>query len=270
MVCPLCRKRSASGAAACSSCGVDFMKWLQLQGDKAQGHRKHASRVLEFPPGLRAAAAVGLAALLALAAWRTRGAPAVPEEPTSRPASPDRLSDIHARALTEGRSYGVELMRDELERAWTQGTRAISDEGLAAVAPQSGLGPPQETPLRDDEAALVAKCLKDNAWVYGSLPALPDVGAQCWAAGVGYPRRWVRQHWQPKRRSWGAYPEADAARAARFVLMTGYSAEKEQAARQAADVALARTDAAERRRALLAYYGFLAEREGALAASSSY
>lgn len=161
-------------------------------------------------------------------------------------------------------------MRDELERAWTQGTRALSDEGLAAVAAQSGLRPPQETPLRDDEAALAAKCLKDGAWVYGSLPAFPDAGAQCWAAGVGYPRRWVRQHWQPERRAWGAYAEADAARAARFVLMTAYSAEKEVAARQAADAALARTDAAERRRALLGYYGFLAEREGALAASASY
>lgn len=269
MVCPLCRKRSASGAAACSSCGVDFMKWLQLQGDKAQGHRKHSSHAPDFSPGLRAAAAAGLAALLALAAWRTRGSSvqAVPDEPTNRPAAPDRLSDIHARALTEGRSYGVELMRDELERAWTQGTRAVSDEGLAAVAAQSGLGPPLEAPLRDDEAALVAKCLKDGAWVYGSLPALPEAGAQCWAAGDGYPRRWVRQHWQPRRRAWGAYPEADAARAARFVLMTGYSAEKEAALRQAADVALARTDAAERRRALLGYYGFLAEREGALSAS---
>lgn len=246
------------------------MKWLQLQGDKAQGHRRHSSRVPEFSPGLRAAAGVGLAALLAMAAWRVRESPAVPAAPPSRPASSDRLSDVHARALTEGRPYGVELMRDELERAWTQGIRALSDEGLAAVAAQSGLGPPQETPLRDDEAALVAKCLKDGAWTYGSLPALPGVGAQCWAAGVGYPRRWVRQHWQPKRRTWGAYPEADAARAARFVLMTSYSAEKEQAARQVADVALARTDAAERRRALLAYYGFLAEREGALAASESY
>lgn len=250
------------------------MKWLQLQGDKALGHRKHTSRASELSPGLRAAAAVCLAALLALAAWRVRGAhePAGSgsAEPTSRPASPDRLSDIHARALTEGRPYGVELMRDELERAWMQGTRAISDEGLATVAAQSGLGPPQETPLRDDEAALVAKCLKDGAWAYGSLPAIPDAGAVCWAAGIGYPRRWVRQHWQPKRQAWGAYPEADAARAARFVLMTGYSAEKEQAARQAADASLARTDAAERRRTLLSYYGFLAEREGALAASASY
>ena len=55
----------------------------------------------------------------------------------------------------------------------------------------------------------------------------------------------------------------------RFILARDYSPEREQAARTAAAAALGRPDG-DKRRALADYYGFLAEREGALAALSRY
>ncbi|TBR20750.1 hypothetical protein EPO15_12185 [bacterium] len=264
MICPLCRRRSASGAVACEACGVDFMKWLHLQGGKASVRRK--PRRKEWAPAL----ALGALAALALVVWRTRApvvpAPSTPAAASMRaPAAVDPLSDIHARSLDEGRLYGVELMRGELEASFERGRRSVSDEGLAAVAARVGLGPPQESPLRDDEAALMAKCRKGGVWAYGSLPPRPEAGVECWAAGEGYPRRWVRQHWSPKRGLWSAYAEPDAARAARFVLATNFSEEREQDARAEASRALTQPGA-DRHLALLRYYGFLAEREGALAA----
>lgn len=276
MICPLCRHRSKAGAHACAACGVDFMKWLHLQGGKAAARRRHPPHPRSLPPAARAAAAAGLVAFLALAFWRARGADASSSPATGSAAAAaapapavDRLSDIHGKALAEGRLYGVELMRDELERRYEQGGRAFSDEALAAVAAEAGVAPPREVPLRDDEAALMAKCRKGGAWAYGSLPARPEAGVECWAAGVGYPRRWVLQHWSPKRKMWSAFPEADAARAVRRILQVNFPPEREQAVRDAADLALAQPGA-DRRRALLAYYGYLAEREGAMAALTRF
>lgn len=250
------------------------MKWLNLQGGKAASRRRHAPPARGLPPAARAAAAAGLVAFLALAFWRARGADASPpsaQRSGGGAAAPtvDRLSDIHAKALAEGRLYGVELMRDELARRFEQGGRAFSDEALAAVAAEAGVAPPREAPLRDDEAALMAKCRRGGAWAYGSLPARPEAGVECWAAGVGYPRRWVLQHWSPKRRVWSAFPEADAARAVRRILQVNFPPEREQSVRDAADLALAQPTA-DRRRALLAYYGYLAEREGAIAALTRF
>lgn len=272
MVCPLCRKRSASGAASCASCGVDFMKWLHLQGGKASAG-KRASRTRR---GWEPFAAAAAAAALAVAMWRAGktevlgpGSAPVPAASAAEDSSATALSDIHARALAEGRLYGIELMRDELERHYVEGGRAFSDDGLTGVAAELGLPALQEQLLRDDEAAMQGKCLKDGVWGYGPLPALPTAGAQCWAAASGYPRRWVRQHWNPKRKAWSAYAEPEAARAVRHILAARFSAEREEAVRDAATLALARPEG-DRRQALLAYYGFLAEREGALAALRRY
>lgn len=272
VICPLCRKRSPSGAASCASCGVDFMKWLRLQGGKAAAGKKAPRPRRGWEPFAAAAAA----AALAVAMWRAGKTEARADAPAPVPvvsAEPEgsamALSDIHSRALAEGRLYGVELMRDELERRYIEGGRAFSDDGLAGVAAELGMPVPQEQPLRDDEAAMQAKCLKDGAWSYGPLPARPTAGAQCWAAGSGYPRRWVRQHWNPKRKAWSAYAEPEAARAVRHILSTRFSPEREEAVRDAATLALARPEG-DRRQALLAYYGFLAEREGALAALRRY
>ena len=78
----------------------------------------------------------------------------------------------------------------------------------------------------------------------------------------------MRQHWQPRLKRWGDYPEADLARAWRRHIETAYSLEHEQAAREQVMRALAEPtlDAARLRAALLEYYGRRAEREGALSA----
>jgi hypothetical protein len=148
--------------------------------------------------------------------------------------------------------------------------RARGADASPAAAPRAGAAAaaPAVDRLSDihgKEAALMAKCRKAGVWAYGSLPARPEAGVECWAAGVGYPRRWVLQHWSPKRKVWSAFPEADAARAVRRILQVNFPPEREQSVRDAADLALAQP-AADRRRALLAYYGYLAEREGAMAA----
>lgn len=115
----------------------------------------------------------------------------------------------------------------------------------------------------------MAKCRRGDAWSYGSLPARPEAGLECWAAGSGYPRRWVLQHWQPKRCRWGPCREQDAARAARAVLSETYAPSREEELRQTSSLSLGRPEA-DRRAALLAYYGFLAEREGALAGLAEF
>ncbi|TPW18686.1 MAG: hypothetical protein FD126_3354, partial [Elusimicrobia bacterium] len=66
MICPLCRVRAKPGAAACAACGVDFMKWLRLQGGKASGGRKAPRKRRAWEP----AAAAAAAAALAVAMWR--------------------------------------------------------------------------------------------------------------------------------------------------------------------------------------------------------
>lgn len=244
------------------------MKWLRLQGGKAQAPRRRPPRRRGWGP---AAAALG-ALLAGSALWRVGGPAAGPAATPPAAASAARvdphalrLADLHGLALDEGRQYGVVLMRDELETRYEQGRRAFSDEGIASVGPGLGLSPPQEAPLLDSEPAMYAKCLRGGAWSYGALPARPEARVPCWAAGAGYPRRWVRQHWQPKRKVWSAYREVDAARAARHILRTRYTEERETELRDAASLALVQAGA-DHRRALLSYYGFLAEREGALAA----
>lgn len=265
MLCPLCRARCEAGLTACPSCGVDFMKWLHLQGGKAARPRQRAAAVL----GGRAAAWLLMLGAFAVFGWRARGsdaagprAPAFPAPVVVKAPSPPVLE----LARTEAEAYGVELPVGELLARYAQGQRAMLEGSFSAAAAELGIAPPRTVPLRGDEPAHYAKCLKAKAWSYGALPKHPEAGMSCWAAAPDLPRRWVHQHWQPRLKRWGDYPEADLARAWRRHIETAYSPENERVAREAVLRALAEPalDAARLRSALLGYYGWRAEREGAL------
>lgn len=255
--------------AACPSCGVDFMKWLHLQGRRAEAPAPRRSAA--FSIAWRGACWAALLALFIVLGRRAPSGDAAPgvRARTAAPAalSPQsRLEPLLRRARAEG--YGVELTLGELLERWRAGEASLGEGTADAWAGALGLAAPRTMPLGEREAATRGKCLRDGRWAYGSLPSRPEAGVQCWSLALEGPRRWVLQHWLLGRKAWASYPEGDLRRAWGRQIEAAYPPEREQELREASLRAVSL--APERRReALLDYYGFLAEAEGARAALGS-
>ncbi|MBI5597940.1 MAG: hypothetical protein HY928_17800 [Elusimicrobia bacterium] len=266
MLCPLCRARCEPNMPACPSCGVDFMKWLHLQGRRAEASAPRRSAAFSIVwRGACWAALLALFIVLGRRAPSGDAAPgAGPRPPARSAAGPrDSLEPLLRRAKAEG--YGVELGMEELLERWRAGEASLGEGTADAWAGPLGIPAPSTMPLGEREAATRGKCMRGGRWDYGSLPSRPEAGVQCWALALEGPRRWVLQHWLLGRKAWASYPEGDLRRAWARQVETAYPPEREQALREAALRAV--PSAPERRReALLDYYGFLAEAEGARAA----
>lgn len=243
------------------------MKWLQLQGRRAEPappRRSAASSIV-----LRGAAWAGLlAAFLVLGRRAPSGdaSPGLQSAPPARgaEAAEPRLEELLKRAKAEG--YGVELSLSELGARWRAGEASLGEATADALSAELGLPRPRTMPLGPREAATRGKCLREGMWVYGSLPARPEAGVECWSLALDEgPRRWLLQHWQLRRKAWSSYEERDLRRAWEHRVATAYSPEREEALREAASRAIP-LPPERRRAALLEYYGFLAEADGARAA----
>ena len=240
------------------------MKWLLLQGRRAEPapRRSAAASIL-----LRGAAWAGLLALfLAIGRHTPSGdassgpAPAAP----AVSAAQGRLDELLEQAKAQG--YGVELSKEELGERWRAGEASLGDATADGLSAELGLPRPRTMPLGPREAATRGKCLREGMWVYGSLPERPEAGVECWSLALDEgPRRWLLQHWQPRRKAWSSYEERDLRRAWERRVATAYSPEREEALREAASRAIP-LPPERRREALLEYYGFLAEADGARSA----
>ncbi|MBI2362025.1 MAG: hypothetical protein HYV15_01390 [Elusimicrobia bacterium] len=269
MLCPLCRARCEPNMPACPACGVDFMKWLHLQGRRAEApapRRSAASAIAR-----RGALWAGLLSFFIVLGRRAPSGDASsgvrgPAHAPGASLARARLEPLLRRAGAEG--YGVELSMPELLERWRAGEASLGEGTADAWAGALGLAAPRTMPLGEREAATRGKCLREGRWAYGSLPSRPEAGVECWSLALEGPRRWVLQHWLRGRKAWASYPEGDLRRAWARQVETAYPPEREQALREAAARAVPLPPEA-RRAALLDYYGFLAEAEGARAALGS-